>query len=95
MSIVKSSKRYLWHGLACARCGIKKSVRTKTDEALPNKVFTAMGEYLCQPCWKTHDPQQGGYITSKKSKLWVQEVVVKKTLRQQLVESKGGDGYAL
>jgi hypothetical protein len=54
-----------------------------------------MGEYLCQPCWKTHDPQQGGYITSKKSKLWVQEVVVKKTLRQQLVESKGGDGYAL
>jgi len=52
MGFIKESDKYEWHGVRCAVCGIRESIRIGIGTIMTSDRFNGRHEYICPKCKK-------------------------------------------
>jgi len=52
MGLLKESAKFEWHGVKCAKCHSKETIKIPLGTIMTSGRFTKDHEYVCSPCKK-------------------------------------------
>jgi DNA-directed RNA polymerase subunit RPC12/RpoP len=85
MGRIRSTDTHDFHGVQCAACSKKETIKVPCGRIGSDKRFTKYHEYLCRSCWKQNDANKGMYVAPTSGKNWQQADAPKRpSIKEQL-----------